>query len=102
MGLGFQTGHPAAETNQPLGQTGASPRVSFGVSRLNLGGRHQTVTAKTSLSRLQQRGLISFEAPKLLNRDLNFSIRLLYDNTVDVSTFTSQRTEGTKIGRAHV
>jgi outer membrane protein assembly factor BamA len=78
-----------------LGQTGASPRVSFGVSRLNLGGRHQTVTAKTNLSRLQQRGLISFEAPKLLNRDLNFSIRLLYDNTVDVSTFTSQRVEGT-------
>ena len=31
----------------------------------------------------------------MLNRDLNFSIRLLYDNTVDVSTFTSQRLEGT-------
>ena len=96
-GIGFevQTGQPSVGTNQPLGQTGASPRVSFGVSRLNLGGRHQTVTAKTNLSRLQQRGLISFEAPKLLNRDLNFSIRLLYDNTVDVSTFTSQRVEGT-------
>jgi outer membrane protein assembly factor BamA len=50
---------------------------------------------KTNLSRLQQRGLISFEAPKLLNRELRFSIRLLYDNTVDVSTFTSQRTEAT-------
>jgi outer membrane protein assembly factor BamA len=96
-GIGFevQTGQPSVGTNQPLGQTGASPRVSFGVSRLNLGGRHQTVTAKTNLSRLQQRGLISFEAPKLMNRDLNFSIRLLYDNTVDVSTFTSQRVEGT-------
>jgi outer membrane protein assembly complex protein YaeT len=96
-GIGFevQTGQPSVGTNQPLGQTGASPRVSFGVSRLNIGGRHQTVSAKTNLSRLQQRGLISFEAPKLLNRDLNFSIRLLYDNTVDVSTFTSQRVEGT-------
>ena len=96
-GIGFevQTGQPSVGTNQPLGQTGASPRVSFGVSRINLGGRHQTVTAKTNLSRLQQRGLISFEAPKLLSRDLNFSIRLLYDNTVDVSTFTSQRVEGT-------
>jgi outer membrane protein insertion porin family len=95
IGFEFQTGQPSAGTNQPLGQTGASPKVSFGVSRLNLGGRHQTISAKTSLSRLQQRGLISFEAPKLLNRDLNFSIRLLYDNTVDVSTFTSQRTEAT-------
>ena len=95
VGFEFQTGQPSVGTNQPLGQTGASPRVSFGVSRVNIGGRHQTVTAKTSLSRLQQRGLISFEAPKLLNRDLNFSVRLLYDNTVDVSTFTSQRLEGT-------
>ncbi len=95
IGFEFQTGQPSVGTNQPLGQTGASPRVSFGVSRINLGGRHQTVSAKTNLSRLQQRGLISFEAPKLLNRDLNFSIRLLYDNTVDVSTFTSQRLEGT-------
>ena len=95
VGFEFQTGQPSVGTNQPLGQTGVSPRVSFGVSRLNIGGRHQTVSAKTSLSRLQQRGLISFEAPKLLNKDLNFSIRLLYDNTVDVSTFTSQRTEAT-------
>lgn len=95
IGFEFQTGQPAVGTNQPLGQTGVSPRVSFGISRLNIGGRHQTVTAKTNLSRLQQRGLITFEAPKLLNRDLNFSIRLLYDNTVDVSTFTSQRTEAT-------
>jgi outer membrane protein assembly complex protein YaeT len=95
IGFEFQTGQPSVGTNQPLGQTGASPRVSFGVSRINFGGRHQTVTAKTNLSRLQQRGLISYEAPKLLNRDLRFSIRLLYDNTVDVSTFTSQRLEGT-------
>jgi outer membrane protein insertion porin family len=95
VGFEFQTGQPSVGTNQPLGQTGASPRVSFGVSRINLGGRHQTISMKTNLSRLQQRGLISFEAPKLLNRELRFSIRLLYDNTVDVSTFTSQRTEAT-------
>jgi outer membrane protein assembly complex protein YaeT len=95
VGFEFQTGQPSFGTNQPLGQTGASPRVSFGVSRINLGGRQQTISMKTNLSRLQQRGLISFEAPKLLNRELRFSIRLLYDNTVDVSTFTSQRTEAT-------
>jgi len=95
IGFEFQTGQPSVGTNQPLGQTGASPRVSFGVSRINLGGRQQTISMKTNLSRLQQRGLISFEAPKLLNRELRFSIRLLYDNTVDVSTFTSQRTEAT-------
>ena len=95
VGFEFQTGQPSVGTNQPLGQTGVSPRVSFGMTRINFGGRHQTVTAKTNLSRLQQRGLISFEAPKLLNRDLRFSAIGFYDNTVDVSTFTSERLEGT-------
>jgi outer membrane protein insertion porin family len=95
VGIEFQTGQPSVGTNQPLGRTGASPKVSFGVSRINFGGRHQTVTMKTSLSRLQQRGVITYEAPKFLNRDLRFSTRALYDNTVDVSTFTSERVQGT-------
>ena len=94
-GFEFQTGQPAVGTNQPLGQTGVSPMVSFGLTRLNFGGRHQTVTAKTTLSRLQQSGLIGFDAPELLNRDLRFNATIFYDNTVDVSTFTSERLEGT-------
>lgn len=95
VGFEFQTGQPSFGTNQPLGQTGVSPRVSFGVSRINVGGRHQTLTMKTNLSRLQQRGLVNFDVPKLLNRDLRFSVTGFYDNTVDVSTFTSERLEGT-------
>src|SRR5579859_5163603 len=95
IGFEFQTGQPSFGTNQPLGNTGVSPRVSFGVSRINLGGRHQTLSMKSNVSRLQQRGLINFEIPKLLNRDLRFSATAFYDNTVDVSTFTSQRLEGT-------
>jgi outer membrane protein insertion porin family len=95
IGFEFQTGQPSVGTNQPLGQTGVSPRVSFGVSRINVGGRHQTLTMKTNVSRLQQRGLINFDVPKLLNRDLRFSATAFYDNTVDVSTFTSERLEGT-------
>lgn len=95
IGFEFQTGQPSFGTNQPLGQTGVSPRVSFGVSRINVGGRHQTLTMKTNVSRLQQRGLVNFAVPKLLNRDLRFSATGFYDNTVDVSTFTSERLEGT-------
>ncbi len=95
IGFEFQTGQPSFGTNQPLGNTGVSPRVSFGVSRINVGGRHQTLTMKTNVSRLQQRGLINFDVPKLLNRDLRFSATAFYDNTVDVSTFTSERVEGT-------
>jgi outer membrane protein assembly complex protein YaeT len=95
VGFEFQTGQPSAGTNQPLGQTGVSPRVSLGVSRINVGGRHQTVSLKGNVSQLQQRGLVNFDVPKLLNRDLRFSATAFYDNTVDVSTFTSQRLEGT-------
>ncbi len=95
-GFEFQTGQPSYGTNQPLGQTGVSPMVSLGVSRINVGGRHQTITAKGNLGYLQQRALISYDIPKLLNRDnLRFTSTGLYDNTVDVSTFTSKRLEQT-------
>src|SRR5437762_2236089 len=40
LGLEFQTGQPAVGRTQPLGQTGVSPRVSFGVTRLNFRGRN--------------------------------------------------------------
>jgi outer membrane protein insertion porin family len=96
VGFEFQTGQPTYGVNEPLGNTGVSPRVSFGLSRINVGGRDQTLTMKANVSRLQQRGLIRYDVPKLLNRDdLRFSATAFYDNTVDVSTFTSQRLEGT-------
>ncbi|MFZ0685845.1 MAG: POTRA domain-containing protein [Terriglobales bacterium] len=95
-GFEFQTGQPAYGTAQPLGATGVSPMVSLGVSRINVGGRDQTLTLKGNLGRLQQRALISYDIPKVLNRsNLRFTATGLYDNTVDVSTFTSKRLEGT-------
>jgi outer membrane protein assembly factor BamA len=94
FGFEFQTGQPDVGSNQPLGQTGVSPRVSFGVTRLNLRGRNQTVTFKTNLSRLQQRVLLNYEAPQWSNKNLRLSFTGFYDNTLDVTTFTSQRLEG--------
>ncbi|MGB9233406.1 MAG: POTRA domain-containing protein [Terriglobales bacterium] len=94
-GIEFQTGQPAVGSNQPLGQTGVSPRVLLGVNRINFGGREQTLTIKGNYGRLQKRGLASFDVPKLLNFDnLHFTATVFYDNTIDVSTFTSQRLEG--------
>ena len=96
VGFEFQTGQPTFGTNQPLGQTGVSPRVSLGVSRINVDGRHQTITMKGNVGGLQQRALVSYDIPKLLNLDnFRFTATGLYDNTVDVSTFTSKRLEGT-------
>ncbi len=93
-GLEFQTGQPSIGTNQPLGQTGLSPRVLFGINRINMGGRDQTLSFKTNIGRLQQRALLNYDIPKLLNReDLHLSFTAFYDNTIDVSTFTSRRLE---------
>jgi outer membrane protein insertion porin family len=93
-GLEFQTGQPAG-TNAPQGATGVSPRVEFDVTRLNFGGRNQTLTFQSHVGRLQQRGLVSYTIPKLLDSDKwKLIYTIFYDNSLDVATFTSQRLEG--------
>jgi outer membrane protein insertion porin family len=94
VGLEFETGLPSGAT-APTGSTGVSPRVGFDITRLNVGGRDQTLTFQSHVGRLQQRGLISYEIPKLFNQE-RFKIfyTIFYDNSLDVATFTSQREEG--------
>ncbi len=96
VGLEFQTGQPSAVgTNQAKGETGVSPRVSLDVTRLNFRGRDHTITFKADVGSLQQRGLISYTAPRWFNsQNWKLSLTAFYDNTLDVTTFTSQRLEG--------
>ena len=94
LGIEFQTGQPGIGSTQPEGSTGVSPRFSFALTRLNFRGRNQTVTFRTNVGSLQQRALMSYEAPKWLSPDLRLSFTAFYDNTLDVTTFTSQRLEG--------
>ncbi len=94
-GLEFQTGQPGVGTNQPLGSTGVSPLVSLEVTRLNFLGRNHTVSFKANVGTLQQRGLVNYIAPRLLgSKNWKLSVTAFYDNTIDVTTFTSQRLEG--------
>jgi len=94
VGLEFETGQPAG-TAAPQGTTGVSPRVEFDVTRLNVGGRNQTLTFQSHVGRLQQRGLVSYAIPKLFNNDkFKLIYTAFYDNSLDVATFTSQRLEG--------
>jgi outer membrane protein assembly complex protein YaeT len=94
VGLEFQTSQPAGTTS-PQGTTGVSPRVEFDVTRLNFGGRNQTLTFQSHVGRLQQRGLVSYTVPKLLDSDKwKLIYTIFYDNSLDVATFTSQRLEG--------
>jgi outer membrane protein insertion porin family len=90
IGLEFQTGTAGSQ-----GTTGLSPRVGFDVTRLNFLGRNRTITFQSHVGRLQQRGLISYEIPKLFdNEKFKLIYTIFYDNSLDVSTFTSQRLEG--------
>jgi len=94
LGLEFQTGQPSG-TTAPQGTTGVSPRVEFDVTRLNVGGRNQTLTFQSHVGRLQQRGLIGYTIPKLFDNDkFKLIYTVFYDNSLDVATFTSQRLEG--------
>ena len=95
VGVEVQTGQPSTSQNVPQGKTGASPRVSLEVTRLNFRGLNHTVTFKGHLGRLQQRALISYNAPGLWDNDkLTLSVTGFYDNTLDITTFTSKRLEG--------
>jgi outer membrane protein insertion porin family len=96
IGLEFQTGQPSAVgSNQAKGNTGVSPRVSLSVTRLNFRGRDHTITFKADVGSLQQRGLVSYTAPRWFNSPKwKLSLTAFYDNTIDVTTFTSQRLEG--------
>ena len=94
LGLEFETGLPAG-VKAPQGSNGVSPRVSFDVTRLNFAGRDQTLTFQSHVGRLQQRGLISYEIPKLFGSDkFKLIFTIFYDNSLNVATFTSQRLEG--------
>jgi len=94
-GLGFEVQTGSAPTGSPQGRTGASPRVSFDVNRLNFRGRNDTVFFKSHFGRLEQLALLGYEVPDWLNhQNLKLTFNTLYDNTRDVFTFTSQRLEG--------
>ncbi len=93
-GLEFETGLPAGSSN-PQGATGVSPRVGLDITRLNFLGRNQTVTFQSNVGTLEQRGSLSYQIPKLLNSEKFREIfTALYDNSLNVATFTSQRLEG--------
>jgi outer membrane protein assembly complex protein YaeT len=107
LGFEFQTGQPGTSSSQssttgsgsknqnPLGSSGVSPLASLDVSRLNFLGRAHTVTFGSRVGRLQQRGLISYEAPRWFNNpNLKLTFTGFFDHTLDVTTFTSQRLEG--------
>jgi len=94
FGIEIGTGVNAGQGTSPQGQTGVSPRVSFDVTRLNFRGKDQSIIFKSSLGALQQRVLLTFDSPRLFDQpNLKWTVSGFYDNTRNVTTFTSQRLE---------
>ena len=99
VGLGAEItriGGGTPNFDAPAGEPGFSPRISFGLTRVNFYGTGHTVGLQTRASNIQQRALISYLAPQFKGREnvtLNF-IGLI-DRSRDVRTFQAQRVEGT-------
>jgi outer membrane protein assembly complex protein YaeT len=79
----------------PAGSAGFSPRLSFGVSRNNVFGVGHTVTLQGQWApSLRQRGVLTYLAPQFKGNDaLNLSFTGIFDDSRDVTTFSSRRRE---------
>lgn len=81
--------------DSPAGQTGFSPRVSLGISRLNLLGLAHTASLQGLVSTLQQRAVTSYFIPQFHgSENLSLTISGLFDTSRDVRTFAARRWEG--------
>ncbi|MGH9664244.1 MAG: POTRA domain-containing protein, partial [Bryobacteraceae bacterium] len=100
VNLGFgaeiaRIGGSLADFNAPAGATGFSPRVSFGISRLNFLGLGHTVSLQSRISAFDKRATLSYLAPQFEGHEnLSLTITGLFDASHDVRTFASHRTEG--------
>jgi len=97
FGVGAQLGRIGGGVttfDEPAGTTGFVPRVSIGVSRLNLFGEGRTLSLQTRFSTIEQRVLLSYIAPQLTgNPNLTLTISGLFDDSRDIRTFAARRWE---------
>jgi outer membrane protein insertion porin family len=99
VGIGAQVarfGTPSTtDLSSPAGTTGFSPELSLNVSRLDFLGIGHTISARAVYSSIEKRGSISYLQPRFRNvegRNITYSI--LFDQTLDIRTFSSKRVEG--------
>lgn len=97
-GIGAEVGRIGGNQtslSSPAGGAAFAPRVSLGISRLNVFGVGHTVGLQTRFSTLQRRALFTYLAPQFQGREnLNLTLTALYDDSRNVRTFASRRAEG--------
>jgi outer membrane protein insertion porin family len=98
VGFGAQLariGGGVTTLQDPAGSTGFAPRVSFGISRLNLLGLGQTVSLNSLVSTIEQRAVLTYLFPQFMGHpNLALTVSGLFDNAFDIRTFHQQRAEG--------
>lgn len=81
--------------DEPAGATGFSPRVTVGISRLNMFGLGHTATLQTLVSTFEQRALFEYLIPQFEGvASLNLQFNAFFDMSKDVRTFSARREEG--------
>jgi len=91
IGTGLNTG----QGGSPQGQTGVSPRAVLDVTRINFRGRDQSLIFSSHVGTLEKRASLSFVQPRWFDLpDWRMTLTALYDNENDVTTFSSNREEG--------
>ena len=89
------TGLNTAQGGSPQGQTGVSPRGILNMTRINLGGRDQSLSLKSHVGFLEKQASLNFDQPHWFDlTNWRLTLTALYDNTRDVNTFSSSREEG--------
>ena len=112
-GFGFevQTGIPqrncppsgtAASTSSapctPNGKFGVSPRISFDVSRINLGGRNRTISLQTAFGTLEQQAIMTYNVPKFHDfKTFDFSLSGGYVSNQNVTTYEASTLSGSVV-----
>jgi outer membrane protein assembly complex protein YaeT len=112
-GFGFevQTGIPqrncptegtAASTSSspctPNGKFGVSPRISFDVSRINLGGRNRTISLQTAFGTLEQQAIMTYNVPNFYDhKTFDFSISGGYVSNQNVTTYEASTLSGSVV-----
>lgn len=79
----------------PNGKFGASPRVSFDVSRINLRGRNQTITLQTAYGTLEQQAIMTYDDPNFYgHKTIDFSISGGFVSSQDITTYQASSLTG--------
>jgi outer membrane protein insertion porin family len=89
--LGIQNSYKC----NPNGETGASERILFNVSRTNLRGTDQSITLRTNYGSLEQVALLSYQDPHVFNQpSLNLTLSGGYNNSAVISTYKASILSG--------